>query len=391
MIAARIEYLFTRYIKNLCSPEEKDELMAYLRDPRHDVLFRSLIEKVVDETGSEVELPVQTSDLILSRILHSDEAVVIPLAKRKSFWYRRLSVAAAVLVILTAGTIYFFTQNNNDKKSAVVTTAKPSPILPGTDKAVLTMADGTTVVLDSIQNGNLLQPANASVKKKDATLIYNAAGSSKASVEYNTLSTPRGGQYRVVLSDGTGVWLNAASSIRFPTAFLESSRVVDVTGEAYFEVAKNTDKPFIVRVNGMQVNVVGTHFNVNAYVEEEAIKTSLLEGIVQVMTGSSVSRLKPGEQAVLSRLDKNVRIGTADMDAVMAWKNGLFEFQGADIATIMRQIARWYDVEVVIPGKTPARRFVGKISRDAQLSDVLQILELSNIKFRVDGKKIIVQ
>jgi len=253
------------------------------------------------------------------------------------------------------------------------------------------MANGNIVVLDSIQNGTLSQQGNPAIQKQQGSLIYAAAANSNTAMEYNTLTVPRGGQYHLVLSDGSQVWLNAASSLRFPVAFTGNTREVEMTGEAYFEIAKNRDKPFHVKANATQVEVLGTHFNVNAYAEEQAIKTSLLEGSVRVSNGSFSNRIRPGEQAAVNNKNGGIDVATADMDAVMAWKNGLFEFQGADIATIMRQVARWYDVEIVFAGKTPARKFEGKISRNAQLPEVLKILELSNIQFRVEGKKIIVQ
>jgi ferric-dicitrate binding protein FerR (iron transport regulator) len=210
-------------------------------------------------------------------------------------------------------------------------------------------------------------------------------------ISYNTLSTPRGGQYQLVLPDGSKVWLNASSSIHFPTAFAGHERNVELTGEAYFEIAKNKQKPFHVNVNGMQVEVLGTHFNVNAYGDEGAIKTSLLEGSVKIKKGNISGLLKPGQQGVLKKNSTDLEIKNADMNEAIAWKNGLFEFDGADIKSIMREIGRWYDVDVVYAGKVPDRRFEGKISRDAQLSDVLKILALSNVKFSVEGKKIIVQ
>jgi ferric-dicitrate binding protein FerR (iron transport regulator) len=195
----------------------------------------------------------------------------------------------------------------------------------------------------------------------------------------------------MVLPDGSKVWLNAESSLRFPTAFTGNQREVTLTGEAYFEVAKNKEKPFRVEVDGMSINVLGTHFNVNAYLDENNIRTSLLEGSVKIIKGNLSELLKPGYQAVLNKKQDKIRITDADMDGVMAWKNGLFQFDGADINTIMHEIGRWYNVEIVYSGKVPARTFEGKISRNAELSEVLRILELSKVKFSVVGRKIIVQ
>lgn len=394
MTSSRIEYLFNRYVNRTYTPKEKEELMLMLSEPENEAKFKALILELAQKTGVEITLPSEKADAILENIFQQDKAIIVSI-KEKRIGFGWMRVAAAVLLVLGAASYWFFSGNNNDKTTAktVVQAPKPAPILPGTDKAILTMADGSTILLDSADNGVLAQPENAEIKKQGTVLIYNplAAAGANNVVTYNTLSTPRGGQYRLVLSDGTAVWLNAASSLRFPTAFVGKDREVELTGEAYFEVAKNKEMPFKVKVNGMEVKVLGTHFNVNAYSEESSIKTSLLEGSVQVVNGAFKNRLQPGEQAVVSAKDQAINVRTADMDAVMAWKNGLFVFEGADIATIMRQISRWYDVEIVFSGKTPLRQFEGKISRNAPLSNVLKILELSNINFEVQGKKIIVK
>jgi transmembrane sensor len=394
MTESRLEYLFNRYVNKNFSPEEKEEFMNLVSKPENEAIFKSLIQNVIENTGTETELPAEKANLILKNILQSHKVVIVPMKKRNTAFIPWMRVAAAVFIIVIAGASYWLLQKSNrsGNNKMVSVTSKPLPVLPGTDKALLTMADGRTVVLDSLQSETLTDAGYTNIRKQGAMLIYNSpTANEQNSITYNTLSTPRGGQYKVVLSDGTEVWLNAASSLRFPTAFTGNFREVELTGEAYFEVAKNKTKPFHVMVNGMRVNVLGTHFNVNAYTEEQAIKTSLLEGSVEVINGSFNNRIKPGEQAIVTSKNDVINIRTADMDAVVAWKNGLFEFEGADIATIMRQVARWYDVEIIYTGKVPLRRFEGKISRNAQLSEVLQILELSNIKFRVEGKKIIVQ
>ncbi len=258
---------------------------------------------------------------------------------------------------------------------------------------MLTTSDGSTIVLDSIQNGTITHKGATQITKQGGMLIYNVSSSTgqDAPVVYNTLTTPKGGQYQVVLPDGSKVWLNAASSLHFPSAFPGRERVVELTGEAYFEVVKNKKKPFHVRVGNMSVNVLGTHFNVNAYPDENSIKTSLLEGSVKIVTGKASGILRPGEQAVLNNQGDKVDINDANLDDVMAWKNGLFQFDGAGITSIMKEIGRWYNVQIVYNGKIPERRFDGKISRNAQLSEVLRILELSNVKFSVVGNSIIVQ
>jgi transmembrane sensor len=354
---------------------------------------QKLIDSVIKNTGSEMQMTDQVAASLLQNILQKDKSIVLSIKNKKIVFASWMSVAAASILFL-AGIAYWIPDKNDDTRAKVVTIAeKHSPILPGGNRAMLTTSDGSTIILDSMQNGTLIQKGATKISKQGGLLIYNVSASADRGVAviYNTLSTPRGGQYQVVLSDGSKVWLNAASSLHFPTAFTGSQRVVELTGEAYFEVAKNKEKPFQVRVGNMQVNVLGTHFNINAYSDESSIKTSLLEGSVKITKGNTSGILKPGEQGVLNNKEDKVAITNADMNEVMAWKNGLFRFEGADITTIMREIGRWYDVEIIYAGKVPMRRFEGKISRNAQLSEVLRILELSDVKFTVEGKKIIVQ
>ena len=394
MDLSRLEYLFDGYVNNNCTDEEEKELMALLDNTENEVAIQTLIDKLIENTGSEIKMPDQVAAITLQNILQKDKAKVISLKSKKAFLVPWMRVAAAA-VLLIAGTVFwiFIKENRSAAKSNLaVLPKKSSPVLPGGNHATLTMADGSTIVLDSIQNGKI-QHNGVIISKQNGLVIYNASSSSKADapVVYNTLSTPRGGQYQVILPDGSKVWLNAFSSLHFPTAFVGKQREVELTGEAYFEVAKNKEKPFHVNVNGMRVEVLGTHFNVNAYADDEAIKTSLLEGSVKITRGNSSDLLKPGQQGILEKREGRIEIRNADMNEVMAWKNGLFQFDGADITTIMREIGRWYNVDIVYAGKVPARSFEGKINRDAQLSDVLKILELSNVKFKVEGRKIIVQ
>jgi ferric-dicitrate binding protein FerR (iron transport regulator) len=252
------------------------------------------------------------------------------------------------------------------------------------------LADGSTIILDNVQNGTLAQQGNTKVIKEDGKLAYNLTSTGINEVLYNTISTPRGGQYQVDLPDGSRVWLNAASSLHFPTAFVGKERRVEITGEAYFEVAKNKAQPFIVSVNGAEVQVLGTHFNVMAYNDENAIKTTLLEGSVKFVNGSTSSLLKPGQQSQLSENGQVKVVSNVDVDAVTAWKNGNFDFQGEDIETVMRQLSRWYNVDVVYRNK-PDELFYAEIPRNTKLSDVLKALELTGkLRFGIEGKKIIV-
>jgi ferric-dicitrate binding protein FerR (iron transport regulator) len=308
-------------------------------------------------------------------------------------WFRWVAAAAVLILMLGSAAYLVFYNNNAADKVAKGTTQKErfrNDIPPGGNKAVLTLADGSTIILDNVQNGTLAQQGNTKVIKEDGKLAYNLTSTGINEVLYNTISTPRGGQYQVDLPDGSRVWLNAASSLHFPTAFVGKERRVEITGEAYFEVAKNKAQPFIVSVNGAEVQVLGTHFNVMAYNDENAIKTTLLEGSVKFVNGSTSSLLKPGQQSQLSENGQVKVVSNVDVDAVTAWKNGNFDFQGEDIETVMRQLSRWYNVDVVYRNK-PDELFYAEIPRNTKLSDVLKALELTGkLRFGIEGKKIIV-
>lgn len=398
MSESRLEYLFKCYINNKYSGPEEEELMVLLSNPENEEQVQIFMDRFMENTRHEIQMSDQAAASILNNILKRGKRFVIQKKNSKTVYTFWLGLAASVLIIL--GGAYFISDKKEyaiakeDSSSSVgLTTEKSAKILPGGHHAVLTTSDGKAIILDSMPNGLLTQQGNTDVKKLGGLLEYKAPASfiRDTVISYNTVSTPRGGQYQIVLSDGSKVWLNAASSIRFPTAFSGSLREVELTGEAYFEVAKNKEKPFQVKVRDMKIAVLGTHFNVKAYEDEAETKTSLLEGSVKIIQGKEAGLLKPGQQAVINFKDDKVKIATADMVEVIAWKNGLFRFEGANIETIMREIGRWYDVEIVYAGKVPMRRFEGKINRNAGLSEVLRILELSNVKFSIAGKKIIVQ
>ncbi|HQW45168.1 MAG TPA: FecR domain-containing protein, partial [Chitinophagaceae bacterium] len=277
------------------------------------------------------------------------------------------------------------------KTPIVKTTPEKNDVAPGGNKAILTLADGSTIILDNAANGSLTEQGNTKViKLDDGQLAYNTLNEKPTEIVYNTISTPRGGQYQLTLADGTKVWLNAASTLRFPATFSGNERKVELTGEGYFEVAKNAAMPFKVSVNNMTVEVLGTHFNINSYSDEASIKTTLLEGAVKVTNGDAVQMLSPSNQAQLTadgeiRLNRNV-----DIEDVVAWKNGIFNFSGTAIENIMRQISRWYDLDVSYEGAISKETFSGVVSRNSNLSQVLKIMEQAGVKFKIEGKKIIV-
>ena len=315
------------------------------------------------------------------------------LTKTKKLPFRWLA-AAAILIVCSIGLYY---QYKMPEATQAATTNIKNDIAPGGNKATLTLADGSKLVLDDVKNGQLAKQGTSLVEKKHSGLLSYLTDSDVpkvAAVTYNTITTPRGGQYDIILADGTQVWLNAASSLKFPTSFTGKERNVELTGEAYFEVAKNKAMPFHVSVAGQTFEVLGTHFNVNAYTDEAVIKTTLLEGSVKVTKDAKLVIIKPGQQALLNTSAGSPAITVIDgidTDEVMAWKNGKFYFDNADIQTVMRQVSRWYDVDIEYAGKIPEDHFTGKFSKNMTASNALKVLEFTGVNFKIEGRKIIVK
>jgi len=311
-------------------------------------------------------------------------------------WRKWTAAAAAAILLVSAG--YFFLSRPGQKAAvAPPVIVKANDVPPGGDGAILTLANGEKIILDSAANGKLAMDGNAAITKTGkGQLAYNAAASGKLQatrqIPYNTLTTPRGKKAILTLADGTRVWLNALSSIRFPTSFTGNDRTVEITGEAYFEVAKSASIPFTVKKSGSDfgVQVLGTSFNVNAYDDEDAIRTTLLDGSVRVYRGMAGRLLKPGQQALCNNQGKIDFVNDINIEDVMAWKNGIFHFDRSDIGTVMRQIARWYDVDVTYKG-TITQHFGGTISREVNVSRVFEMLEMTGaVKFSIEGRKVTV-
>lgn len=301
----------------------------------------------------------------------------------------RIAVAASVVLFLAIGG-YLYVARHTVKPQIAHNQPKHQDILPGGNKAVLTLASGKQINLSDAKNGYLANESNTRIDKTaDGQVSYQGKATTNETV-YNKITTPRGGQYTLVLADGTTVTLNAASSLKYPTAFSGSSRTVELTGEAYFEVAHNAAKPFRVISNGQTVEVLGTHFNINSYEDDGLIKTTLLEGSVKVATKNNAMLLKPGQQ---SQIDMNtsqhdIKIVDADVDEAVAWKNGLFEFKNATVKQVMYSAARWYDVNVTYDGKIPDVKITGQISRKVNFSGLVNLLEFEGVRFSVEGKNV---
>jgi ferric-dicitrate binding protein FerR (iron transport regulator) len=388
------EELIRKYLAGNCTAEEKalveswhlEELAAHTYVPGEE----------------QITLVHQRMQAALSQHIQATR----PRAIIKRTWFRMTAAALLAGCIFGFGYLYYI----KAPRTETVVLDKQQTILPGHNGAVLTLADGRAIMLDSLGNGLLAEQPGTKVLLNNGQLTYQADSTNSAASSYNTISTPRGRQFKIALPDGSLVWLNAASSLRYPTAFTGSERKVFVTGEAYFEVNPLTPKggkkiPFKVIIpphsggtEGAEVEVLGTHFNINAYEDEETASTTLLEGSVKVMTGDwSRSKekkqaviLKPGQQASISGQQNSIQVLSADVNAVVAWKNGVFNFQDATLEIVMRQLARWYDLEVVYQKGIPDIAFEGEINRQNELTSVLHSLERLGVHFELKGRRLTV-
>ncbi|MET7000355.1 FecR domain-containing protein [Chitinophaga defluvii] len=384
-----LEYYIDRYIDGTISKEEWQVLRTLLDQPEYARLLDKLIDRQLIEANQEVyDLPAVTERVIraLQPVLNNKQKKPLIVPYRTRF-LRRWSWAAAVAVlVLIAGTFFWIHRSANQD---VVREQPTTDISPGSNKAILTLSDGSKVTLDSTGN-QMIRQGPTVVQQQGGQLTYNAH-TGRTALSYNTLTTPRGGQFRITLPDGTRAWLNAASSIRYPTAFNDKDRTVAITGEIYFEVAKDARRPFRVTSDKQTViEVLGTSFNVNAYTDEPFVNTTLVDGSVLVRTGDKSVQLSPGEAARTVAGEKISIEQHANIAAVTAWKNGLFNFYGADLQTIMKQLSRWYDVDIIYTGSIPQRKFWGEMQRTLHLSEILEVLKESNIHFRIEGKTLIV-
>ncbi len=379
------------------NPEDRKWLLEFLDSGDTYLLQELLREDFFNEINASIDQHDEAAKEILYKIHQKISAAKRKSGKTPVVSLKRISVAASFFLL--AFSAYFSLYNKQSNPITVVETPSKQPLLndfvPGEDKAVLTLADGSVVILDDASNGNIaLQGAVQIQKVNDGKLQYQAGGEELETV-FNSVSTPKGGKFQLTLSDGTKVWLNSSSSLKFPVVFNGNERKVELHGEGYFEVAENKQKPFKVDVAGRgEVEVLGTHFNVNAYADEASLNTTLLEGSVKVRVGSSSkpSMLVPGQQA---RIFPNGELKTTsdiNLEEVVAWKNGKFHFgESTDMETVMRQIGRWYDVDVEYSGNFSGKHLGGTISRDVNASKVFQMLELTGVaKFRIVGKKVLV-
>ena len=375
-----ITSLLEQFHKGTISEQGMQELMAWYDTFENDPSYRDGLTDDLQRKMKQNQFATIKEELDGQLKDTPDHASKL----RLSIW-PRIMVAASFLMVMSVGW-YLFSYH----RLPAIETTSLEDFQAGSNKAELTLANGEKIRLDDAANGKLAIQGNTVIRKTaDGNVIYGNEGDDEA-VFTNTMRTPRGGQYHLILADGTGVWLNAASSITYPSSFAGDVREVKTTGEIYFEVAHNAAKPFRVKSSNQTVEVLGTHFNINAYENEGGVSTTLLEGSVRVVAGAAKCVIKPGQQARFN--DSQINVQEADLDEVMAWKDGYFEFTDTSIQLVMKQISRWYDVDVEFQGPVTKETFTGKIPKTFNLAKTIEVMQMSkSVKITVQGRRIMVR
>lgn len=380
MTPYQLKVLVQRHVNGTLSNQELIRLRSTLLEFEDDEELIKILDSVWDEDAG-FNIPKEKAEIIFQSIISTKKS-----KKKNIIWF---SMAASIAIIISIAIAFEFTASKPSEKINTQHLNAQIKIRPGQNKAVLTLSNGKSISLNEQNNGELATDAGVIVTKlSDGQLSYSTSEDQvKGALQFNTISTPKGGQYMVTLPDGTKVWLNAHSLLRYPVYFAGKERVVEVEGEAYFEVTKNKLKPFKVIAKDIEVKVLGTHFNVTAYADESS-ETTLLEGSVDV--NSKI--LFPGQQAQINNQTKKLSVSNVNTDEVVAWKNGLFIFRNEDIQSIMKKISRWYDVEVEFKDKKILNeRFGGTFSRSGELSEMLESMSLTGmIHFKMEGRRVIV-
>ncbi|MBS1946281.1 MAG: FecR domain-containing protein [Bacteroidetes bacterium] len=387
----RLQYLLNQYANSKSSYAEETELFMLLNNTNNDKA-ESVLMEILEQTAPmpDENRRKKLLEKVFGHSLSAANKSGAKLRKMKPFPWRRITAAASVILMIGAASYFLFFNRTAKKVDIAKNAVAPQDVkAPAANRAMIALANGQKVYLDSTANGKLIQQKGVEiVKLADGKIAYNGTATE---LVYNTLTNPRGSRaIDMTLADGSRVWLNAGSSLTYPIAFVGNQRKVSITGEAYFEVAHNAAKPFIVNKNDINTEVLGTHFDVNAYDDEADTKITLLEGSVKVYNDKNSIFIKPGQQAVINKnaglsVNKNV-----DTEEVMAWKNGKFIFNSASIESIMRQVSKWYDVEVVYNGRASKETFSGVVSRNSNISDVIRIIEEGGVKCKIEGKDLIV-
>lgn len=384
----RLSALFRRYYAGIATPAETDELMALIRISENDHELAGALRHAWEHTN-EKHFEENESEQMLNAIL-AVEAVDEPSGTPFRIQWVRYAAAAAVIILATTFAFYKTRKQPSDSQQITKKTHITTDVPPGGNRALLVLADGVGIPLDSTRNGLLASTGGGKiVKTDDGKLTVSAGNPADGPLLRNLLTTPKGGQYQITLSDGSRAWLNASSSIRFPATFAAHERRVEITGEVFFEVTKDKKRPFRVKFSDSEVEVLGTSFNVMAYPDEEASKTTLLEGSVRLSNAGKSRMLTPGEQGAI-RSDGAIVTAAVDTRQETAWREGLFYFRDSGIREIMRDASRWYDIEVEYRGKIPERQFTGKVSRNVNISELLNMLRYAGVRSTIENQKVII-
>ncbi|HEY8957218.1 FecR domain-containing protein [Chitinophaga sp.] len=389
--SGQIEQLLQRYLRDELSREEVQELLDYiLQHPAlaGELLDRDRSEVVPEKFLNPPALPTAASKRMYERLITVIRNGGIN-TEEETTQVRRMAprwrwIAAAVVALITITAAYFWQSGKGKQKQQIAHATIIKDALPGKTGAVLTLADGSHVVLDSAGNQQIVQQGNVQITNQHGQLTYSSNHKSAGESDFNILTTPAARQYKLVLPDGSKVWLNAGSSIRYPVTFKSKIREVEINGEVYFEVAHNATKPFRVKTGNIIIEDIGTAFNINAYGDEPVVKTTLVEGSIRLHAGSNNKILRPGMQGSVQQGGSSIAVNNVDVDEIIAWKEGLFNFNNLDIETVMRQIGRWYNMQIIYEGRKPEGQFSGIIDRNTNLAFILKSLEYSGMRFKVE-------
>jgi ferric-dicitrate binding protein FerR (iron transport regulator) len=390
--ANRIAVLIGKHLKQELSEEESRELNAWLGESGdHREIFEQLTDAEYLERAVREKYRTRSVDVTrekLNRLIETDGQLTVN-RKFHRIW-PRLAVAAAVLCLLAVSSVYILRKNKQTGTEVVKAKNEKQDILPGVNKATLTLADGRSIVLDSLNTGQLVQQGSTNVSNDNGQLVYSTqSGVAQGEVLWNTLSTGRGQTYPLILGDGSRITLNSESSISFPVAFAGDLRQVKVTGEVFFQVAHDASKPFEVKARDMMLQVLGTTFNVNAYSDEDAVKATLVEGSIKVRKGIQQKIIKPGQQAQV--LANDIKVTQVDVNRIIAWKKGFFSFKEDKLSEAMKSIAGWYGVEVIYEGNAANVEITGGIPRSSNISELIKMLAGLDVEARIEGRKLILK
>jgi ferric-dicitrate binding protein FerR (iron transport regulator) len=384
--AFRVAYLVAGFIRNTLTDAENRELDDWVTASMDN---QRLFERLIDEKNQDEWIKQMGGVDTASALKRVKARISFGPSQKKSGIRSLWPYAAAACVLIALAITFFIKTPNKTNPNPPMVQLQPNDIAPGKDQATLTLSDGTVIGLDTVQNGRVVAQSNSHITKLDsgqlAYQLVNPTMLPQADI-FNTLTVPAGGQYKLVLPDGTKVWLNAASSLKYPTVFGGAKRKVELTGEGYFEVAKDPMYPFEVSAKGSTVQVLGTHFNINAYTDEPVVRVALAEGAIRL---NNAVLLRPGEEGIVGK-NGNIEKGKADLATTLAWKEGQFNFKQAPIDVLMRQVARWYNAGIIYDGKI-TEHFNAEIPRNVPVSKLLHLLEATgSVHFKIENNTITV-